>query len=153
MNKVVLLLVALLGLGTVGIVAHNANANCVEVYVDFGPLNGGANTSECIPLDGETNALEVLRLAGFVIEGTQQYGEAVACRVNSFPDAIMETCETMPPAEAYWAVLVKEHQIVPIPLGIAGAWGWAQTGINEVSLKPGDSIGLVFADNGEVRFP
>ena len=153
MNKIALSLVLLLGLGTAGVVAHNVNADCVEVYVDFGPLNNGVKTSECVPLDGQTNALEVLRLAGFVVEGTQQYGEAVACRVNSFPDAIIETCETMPPAEAYWAVLVKEHQIVPIPLGITGAWGWAQTGINEVSLKPGDSIGLVFADNGEVRFP
>jgi hypothetical protein len=59
----------------------------------------------------------------------------------------------MPPAEAYWAVLVKEHQVVPMPLGISGAWGWAQTGINEVYLEPGDAIGLVFADEGDVRFP
>lgn len=153
MKKIVLPLAILLGLGTVGVVAHNVNANCVEVYVDFGPLNGGAKTSECIPLDTRTNALEVLNSAGFAIEGTQEYGEAVACRVNNFPDATAETCESMPPAEAYWAVLVKEHQIVPMPLGISGAWGWAQTGINEVYLEPGDAIGLVFADEGDVRFP
>jgi hypothetical protein len=40
-----------------------------------------------------------------------------------------------------------------MPLGISGAWGWAQTGINEVYLEPGDAIGLVFADEGDVRFP
>lgn len=153
MNKTALSLAVLLGLGTVGVVAHNVNADCVEVYVDFGPLNGGAKTSECIPLDSRTNALEVLKTAGFVIEGTEEYGEAVACRVNNFPDAIMETCESMPPAEAYWAVLIKEHEVVPMPFNTTGVWGWAQTGINEVSLEPGDSIGLVFADDGEVRFP
>ena len=153
MKKIGLPLAILLGLGTVGVVAHNVNADCVEVYVDFGPLNDGAKTSECIPLDTRTNALEVLKTAGFVIEGTQEYGEAIACRVNNFPDAASEACESMPPAESYWAVLIKEHQVVPMPLGISGAWGWAQTGINEVYLEPGDAIGLVFADGGDVRFP
>jgi hypothetical protein len=153
MKKIALPLAILLGLGTVGVVAHNVNANCVEVYVDFGPLNNGAKTSECIPLDSRTSALDVLQTAGFVIGGTQEYGDAVACRVNNFPDATAETCESMPPAEAYWAVLIKEHQVVPMPLGISGAWGWAQTGINEVYLEPGDAIGLVFADEGDVRFP
>jgi hypothetical protein len=82
-----------------------------------------------------------------------EYGEAILCRLNNLPGDEAESCETMPPAEAYWAVLIKEHQAVPIPLGITGAWGWAQTGIDGVYLNPGDSLGLVFADNGEVRFP
>jgi hypothetical protein len=59
----------------------------------------------------------------------------------------------MPPAEAYWAVYVKEYEPFPIPFNTAGEWGWAQTGINEVFLNPGDSLGLVFIENGEVRYP
>jgi hypothetical protein len=59
----------------------------------------------------------------------------------------------MPPASSYWAILIKEHQVVPMPFGLMGEWGWAQTGANEITLNPGDSIGLVFADNGEVTFP
>ena len=146
-------LAILLGLGTVGVVAHNVNADCVEIYVDFGPLKNGEKIKECIAIDGKANALDLLDSAGFTTEGTVEYGDAVLCRLNNLPDATAETCESMPPAESYWAVLVKEHQVVPMPLGISGAWGWAQTGINEVYLEPGDAIGLVFADQGDVRFP
>ena len=153
MNKAILSLGLLFGLATFGVVVHNANANCVEVYVDFGPLSDGSKTSQCITSEGSVSAYDILNKAGYVLDGTVEYGDAVVCRVNGFPDATIETCESMPPAEAYWAVLVKEHQVVPMPLGIAGAWGWAQTGANEIYLEPGDSIGLVFADNGEVRFP
>jgi hypothetical protein len=153
MSKFVLPLVLVLGLGITGAAVHNANSDCVEVYIDFGPLNGGAKTSECVPVAGKTSAFDVLSLAGFTTEGTLEYGDAVICRVNNYPDITAETCEVMPPAEAYWAVLVKKHQIIPMPLGITGQWGWAQTGANEIQLSPGDSIGLVFADNGEVTFP
>ena len=153
MKKIVLPLAILLGLGTVGVVAHNVNADCVEIYVDFGPLKDGEKIKECIAINGKVNALDLLDSAGFATEGTVEYGDAVLCRLNNLPDATAETCESMPPAESYWAVLVKEHQVVPMPLGISGAWGWAQTGINEVYLEPGDAIGLVFADEGDVRFP
>jgi hypothetical protein len=135
-----------------GTVAHNANADCVEVYVDFGPL-GGSKVSECIPATGEVSAFEVLNTAGFTLEGTQEYGNSVVCRVNNLPDANVETCESMPPESAYWAILVKEHQVIPMPFGLQGEWGWAQTGADEITLNPGDSIGLVFADNGDVTFP
>lgn len=141
-------LVAALG----GIVAHNANADCIEVYVDYGPL-GGSKLSQCITATGEVSAFDVLAEAGLTLEGTQEYGDAVVCRVNNLPRPEVETCESMPPASAYWAILVKEHQVIPMPFGISGQWGWAQTGANEIVLNPGDSIGLVFADNGEVKFP
>ena len=152
-NKVALLLGLVLGLGTTAVVMHNVNADCVNLYVDYGTLQNGEKFQECLPVNGRTNALDLLSTAGFTTEGTLEYGEAILCRLNNLPDATVETCESMPPAEAYWAVLVKEHQVVPVPLGITGAWGWAQTGIDGVYLNPGDSLGLVFADNGEVRFP
>lgn len=152
-KKLVTPLVAVLTLATAGIVWHNASANCVELYIDYGPLNNGAIIEDCIPVNGSINALDLLENSGFSTEGTVEYGEAVLCRLNNLPDITTESCESMPPAESYWAVLVKEHQLVPIPFGITGAWGWAQTGINDVYLDAGDSLGLVFADNKEVRFP
>ncbi len=128
-------------------------ADCVTVYVDYGPIGNGTKSTACVPVTERTNAIDLLTDAGFMLEGTQKYGNAVVCRVNGLPDASTESCEEMPPAEAYWAVLIKEHELLPIPFNTAGEWGWAQTGINEVYLEPGDAIGLVFADNGEVKFP
>jgi hypothetical protein len=153
MNKTTIAMAAIVGFLGTGIVFHNINADCVNVYVDYGTLKNNEKVEECIAVDGKTNALDLLSTAGFTTEGTLEYGEAVLCRLNNLPDATAETCESMPPAEAYWGVLVREHQVVPIPFGIVGAWGWAQTGIDGVYLNPGDSLGLVFADNGEVRFP
>jgi hypothetical protein len=50
----------------------------------------------------------------------------------------------MPAAFAYWAVLVKDG-VLP--------WGWASTGIDQVTLEAGDSLGLVFFENDNQRFP
>jgi uncharacterized lipoprotein NlpE involved in copper resistance len=142
------------GLGLGGLyVVQEQSKDCVTLYVDYGPLGNGTQSTSCIPVSSKTNALDLLADAGLTIEGTQKYGNAIVCRINNRPDATTESCQEMPPAEAYWAVLVKEHEILPIPFNTAGVWGWAQTGINEVYLEPGDAIGLVFADNGEVRFP
>jgi hypothetical protein len=134
-------------------VLQNQDADCVTLYVDYGPLGSGTPSTSCIPVSGKTNALDLLADAGLTVEGTREYGNAVVCRINSLPNSVVESCEKMPPAEAYWAVLVKEHEVLPVPFNTAGEWGWAQTGINEVYLNPGDAIGLVFADDGEVRFP
>lgn len=127
--------------------------SCVNVYIDYGPLKNGETLQVCHDVDSKTNALDVLERTGFNIEGTQKYGNAIVCRVNGLPDRTTESCETMPPAKAYWAVLIKERQLIPAPFSFGSVWGWAQTGINEIYLDPGDSIGLVFADNGEVKFP
>lgn len=153
MKKVIpLVLVALIA--TLGITAFvNSKADCVTLFVNYGPLNNGAQTTTCIPVDGKTNALDLLASANLETQGTQDYGNAILCRLGNFPDASVETCEVMPPAESYWAVLVKEHELIPFPFDLKGEWGWAQTGINEVYLNAGDSLGLVFADNGEVPIP
>jgi hypothetical protein len=153
MNRVrVGLIAAVLIVGGL-VVMQEQDDGCINVYVDHGPLNNGAKLETCVPAGDTTSALEVLTLAGLKIEGTQKYGNAVVCRVDGYPDKSVESCETMPPAKAYWAVIVKERQLIPIPFGLGSTWGWAQTGVNEIYLDSGDSIGLVCADNGEVRFP
>lgn len=128
-------------------------ADCVNLYIDYGPLNNGAVVEQCIPVTGDVMALDLLASANLSTEGTQKYGNAVLCRLNGFPDASVESCEDMPPAESYWAVLIKENETIPWPFDLQGEWGWAQTGIDEVHLHPGESLGLVFADSGEVPFP
>ena len=127
--------------------------NCATVYIDFGPLGDQSKSSVCIPIDTKTSALTVLKSAGYNLEGTKKYGNAIVCRVNGLPDVKSEKCLDMPPEKAYWAVIIKPKQLIPLPLNVGSPWGWAQTGINEIYLNPGDSIGLVFADNGKVIFP
>jgi hypothetical protein len=126
------------------------NKECINVYIDYGTLDNNAKYTNCIGTSGEANALNILKKAKHKIEGTIKYGDAVVCRVNGLPDSSVENCETMPPADAYWAVIVKKKQVVPLSIN---EWGWAQKGIDETYLNPGDSIGLVWADNGKVVFP
>lgn len=128
-------------------------ADCVNLYIDYGPLNNGAVIEQCVPVTGDVMALDLLASVNLSTEGTQKYGNAVLCRLNGFPDSSTESCEDMPPAESYWAVLVKVKETVSFPFSLQGEWGWAQTGIDQVHLHPGESLGLVFADNGEVPFP
>ena len=125
------------------------DSNCVNLYVDFGSLNAETKVEKCIDISAETNALELLKISGYITEGTQKYGDAVICRLNGLPDKSVETCEVMPPEDAYWAIIVKEKKLPPF----FNEWGWAQTGINEISLSEGDSLGLVFSTNGDLQWP
>jgi len=125
------------------------DSNCVNLYVDFGSLNAETKVEKCIDISAETNALELLKISGYITEGTQKYGDAVICRLNGLPDKSVETCEVMPPEDAYWAVIVKEKKLLPF----FNEWGWAQTGINEIFLSEGDSLGLVFSTNGDLQWP
>jgi hypothetical protein len=126
------------------------NEDCVNLYVDYGSIDNQAKLTKCISASKNANALDILAKANLEIEGTKKYKDAVVCRVNGLPDESVEKCESMPPAEAYWAVIVKKKQVVPFP---SNEWGWAQKGINETYVSPGDSLGLIFSTDGEVRWP
>jgi hypothetical protein len=130
-------------------VVQNNNESCVNFYVDFGSLDNSTKVEKCIKASGPTNALELVKQAGFEVEGTQKYGDAVVCRVNNLPSKSVESCDVMPPENAFWAVIVKKNQLVPF----LNDWGWAQKGINETIVLPGDSLGLVFSTNGDLRWP
>jgi hypothetical protein len=131
-------------------ISSASNEDCVNLHVDYGSIDNQAKLTKCISADKNTNALDILAKANLEIEGTKKYKDAVVCRVNGLPDESVEKCETMPPAEAYWAVIIKKKQVVPFP---RNEWGWAQKGINETYVSPGDSLGLVFSTDGEVRWP
>jgi hypothetical protein len=137
------------GLILLGIFSINRlNDNCIDIYVDYGKSN--KIFEKCIESNSKTNALDILINSGFKIEGTQKYGNAVVCRVNGFPDRSKESCQDMPPENAFWAVIIKKKNITPLPIN---DWGWAQKAINETYLNPGDSLGLVFSTNGDLKWP
>ena len=131
-------------------VINKEDTSCVNLYIDYGPLDRKAKVTKCIDVSGKVTALDILRKANLQIEGTKKYGLSVVCRVNGLPDAKVESCETMPSEKAYWAIIIKQKQTIPFP---RKEWGWGQLAIDQQKLSPGDSIGLVFADNGNVIFP
>jgi hypothetical protein len=148
-NKLVLSFLVI-GLAYIGLsFLSKPDSSCVNLYVDFGSLNAKTKVEKCVDISAETNALELLQTAGYTTEGTQKYGDAVVCRLNGLPNKSVETCEVMPPEDAYWAVIVKEKKLLPL----FNEWGWAQTGINEIFLSEGDSLGLVFSTNGDLQWP
>lgn len=129
---------------------NSSNDSCVNLYVDYGQLDNGAKLTKCINVSTKTNALDLLKNANLTIEGTKKYGDGVVCRVNGLPNLTIESCENMPSAKAYWAIIIKEKQVLPLP---TKEWGWGQLAINQQYLNPGDSIGLVWANDGKVMFP
>jgi hypothetical protein len=50
----------------------------------------------------------------------------------------------MPPEFAYWALWVKQGNT---------DWGYAMVGVSDLTLKPGDSIGLVFTTGTSTPTP
>lgn len=133
--------------GEVMTTAQPITSDCsgVSVIVDFGALDAPA-VNECVTISQTTPAREVLASAGVTLRGTDDYGDAVVCRVNDLPDAttpvnvdghdpFIETCASMPPEFAYWALWVKQG---------SPDWGYALVGVGDLTLNPGESIGLVF---------
>lgn len=133
-------------------------SDCVNVYVDYGVLNQGATSENCIPVEDSTNAMSAFNFDALAILGTEKYGLDIVCRVNSFPNGVdaipvkgrkgyVEKCKDMPADFAYWAVLVKRGT------SSLAQWGWADKGAQELILKAGDSVALVFTTNGDVKWP
>jgi hypothetical protein len=126
----------------------------VSVIVDFGILNA-MKIDECVEVSAETPAADILNQARVTLAGTDDYGDAVVCRVNDLPSVsnpvtvdghapFTESCASMPPEFAYWALWVKQGNT---------DWGYAMVGISDLTLKPGDSIGLVFTTGTSTPTP
>ena len=142
--------------GAVMSTAQPLTADCVgvRVIVDFGILDASP-ISECVDIDANSSAVDVLADAGVTLTGTADYGDAVVCRVNDLPNAIApvqvdghdpftETCASMPPEFAYWALWVKQG---------SPDWGYALVGVTDLVLNPGESIGLVFTTGTSTPTP
>ena len=151
-NKSRLILSIILLLGAFVVAVATGKPACTHVYVDYGSLKNQVIQS-CVSTVETENALSVVLAAGFDIAGTDKYGLGVVCRVNGLPDKSHESCAKMPSEKAYWALLVKRRAIIPNPFDVNSKWNWAPVGIMDLKVKPGDSVGLVFANNGKVKFP
>jgi len=159
--------IAVVALVIGGITFYSAQTtkNCVNVVIDYGVLDTQNEPYEkCLATDVEITALELMKSENFKLEGTDKYGDAIVCRLNNLPSAnepigikghedYIESCKDMPAEFAYWAVLEKRKQALPNPADLNAKWAWAQVGVAEFALKPGDSLAFVFADNGNVKFP
>lgn len=134
----------------------DASCEGVGVAVDFGLL-ADSSPAQCVTLTEDSAiASEVLQSAGVETEGTETYGDLVICRVNGLPaeetpfevpgeDPHQETCADMPPAFAYWALWVKRSGDTE--------WAYAEAGVADLQLAPGDALGLVFSTGGETPTP
>jgi hypothetical protein len=144
MNKIKAILATIaVAFGSLAVIETISDKDCITIYVDYGTLEK-SKFNKCVE-SSETNAIDLLVNNNFTLQGTDKYGTAVLCRLNALPREA--ECKDMPSEKAYWAILVKEDQI------LFEDYVWAQVGINELILSPGDSLALVFATNGSVNFP
>jgi hypothetical protein len=135
----------------IAVAVEKPKDNCINLYVDYGVLDNQTKLEKCVESSSSILALDVLKQANLKIEGTKKYGLGVVCRVNGLPNEKAESCEVMPPAEAYWAIIIKEKQVIPFP---RKEWGWGQLAIDQQYLNSGDSVGLVWTGpKGELKFP
>lgn len=128
----------------------------VTLIVDTGSLDDAdAAGTWCVIADDTIGAADALLFAGVTTEGTTEYPDQIVCRVDGVPaeatdlvatdgTVVNETCESMPPAHAYWSLWIKPA---------AGEWGYAEEGLSTLKLEPGDSIELLFQLNGEPAAP
>ncbi len=126
----------------------------VKVIVDSASLDqAAADTSVCVDVAGPTLASDVLGKADVKIEGTAKYPTSFACRVNGVPAAdfdikhkggtTREACDDKNTV-SYWALWVKPA---------AGAWGYAQEGLDSLKLNPGESLELLYTVDNEPAAP
>lgn len=149
-NRLIIVAVLTLIFGGIYSYSSNASEDCINLYVDYGYLDSGSRVSKCLEASGNTAAGDILRDGNIAIEGTDKYGLLVVCRVNGLPTKETESCEVMPSEKAYWAIIIKEKFSA---INLFPKWGWAQVGVADLKLNPGDSLGLVFVKDGELKWP
>lgn len=159
------ILVIVLVIAGVSFWSSKSAGNCVNLTIDYGVLDSqNKNYEKCLPASGDVTALDLMNKASFKIDGTEKYGNQIVCRLNNLPkpnqpigikghEDYIESCKDMPAEFAYWAVFEKRKQAIPNPADLNTKWTYAQVGVAELTLKPGDSLAFVFTDNGNVKYP
>jgi hypothetical protein len=146
-SKIILSLIIVAG--ALGFTNLSNSSDCVNIYIDYASLDKDKKVINCIPSDNAF-AIDILRDGGINLEGTDRYGLDVVCRVKGLPDPQIENCKDMPAENAYWAIIVKEKFSL---INLFPRWGWAQLGVSDLELNAGDSLGLVFVKDGELKWP
>jgi hypothetical protein len=146
-SKLVLSLIIIAG--ALGFTSLSNDSDCINLYVDYGILDQDKKVISCIQSD-KAYAIDVLREGEISVEGTDRYGLDVVCRVEGLPGRDTEDCKNMPSEKAYWAIIVKEKFSL---INLFPRWGWAQLGVSDFELNAGDSLGLVFVKDGDLKWP
>lgn len=118
----------------------------VTVVVDFQQL-GGAPLVRCAPGSESRSGLDVLKAAGFQVEGVQRWGEAFICRIEDRPSVAeavpldgnedyREACIDTPPSTAYWGYYHADA---------GGDWTFSGAGGKTREVRPGGFEGWSFA--------
>ncbi len=105
----------------------------VTVAVDFTAFAKPVST-RCATGTPATG-VAALQQAGFTPAGTQQYGLAFVCRINSLPSTTAQSCVRTPPATAYWAYYYAN----------AGATTWTYSSTGPSSFKPAQGSAQAWA--------
>lgn len=150
-NRYRIIVAVILALGSIIAISKYSDKDCINVYVDYNNLEM-STFDKCISINSDIKAIDLLKNNNFTLQGTEKYGDAIVCRLNGLPTTKDESCQDMPSEKAYWAILEKKKQLINIPF-MENGYSWAQVGISELILSPGDSLALVFAKDGEVKFP
>ncbi|TFD23309.1 hypothetical protein [Cryobacterium sp. TMS1-13-1] len=127
----------------------------INVVVDFGTLDADTVT-DCVDATEAIAASAALTTTGIATEGSVEYGDAIVCRVNDRPaadetvgvegqESFTESCASMPPAYAYWALWVKATPDAD--------WDYAMEGLGTLEVEPGQSVGLVYTTGTETPTP
>jgi hypothetical protein len=74
----------------------------VTVIVDRRKIGDGMIDVGCA-LGEQATGVEALQHAGFVLEGTTDFGLAFICRIDGEPTPQEQACETTPGSSAYWS--------------------------------------------------
>jgi hypothetical protein len=122
--------------------AEDCGPESVTVVVDAEMLDGDLDV-RCVDAGDGATVLDAATDAGFVVEGTAEFGSAIVCRVDGAPDETREPCDAMPAADAYWISWV----------GSGAGWEYAQEAVNEQAVAAGDVVALAFQDGPEERQP
>ena len=96
----------------------------VTVTVDFTAFSGVEQT-RCAA-GAQTSGITALQHAGFTVAGTKQFGLAFVCRIQGLPSTAQQSCNSTPPANAYWAYYHAS--------ATATTWSYATSGAS--SYKP-----------------
>lgn len=122
----------------------------VTVVVDFQGL-GGQSIVRCAPGSQPRTGLQVLKAAGFQIDGVQRWGESFICRIEDRPSAAeelpltgnegyREACIDTPPSTGYWGYFHAEE---------SGDWVYSGAGGKNRTVVPGSFEGWSFALNAQ----
>ncbi|MEO3935650.1 hypothetical protein V3N99_02715 [Dermatophilaceae bacterium Soc4.6] len=84
-----------------GTVGHCPGTTGVTVAVDFSAFGAGTQV-RCAPGTPATG-VAALQQAGFTPAGTDRYGLAFICRINSKPAPAQDPCVNTPAPTAYWS--------------------------------------------------